>query len=399
MKREKICILPKLHDYKGDLTKKWFVYYSYRDAMTGKMIRFRIYNGFSTCPTAEERIENARKAILQITRKLKRGWNPIEDTKEVIYEDHVKYSKLAESQGRIRQSRKNFNYFASEFLKERKPNISPATYTTYKSKLRIFNLWLGIKKWENNDVSFFEATHAHQFIDYLFNTRKCGNNMVRQYLLLMNMFFTWVNKLHTMDWKAFADIKVTRVPAIPAKYFNDSLLDKLKKVISEDDPQLWLAALFQYYCFIRPKEMRFLKVGHINFQDGSVTVPGDIAKNNKTQTVVVPEVFLLYLKNLGIDKLPGEYHLITPERVPGLNPVSKNYLWSRFKHYRMQLGLPQDYKFYSFKHTGAVKASKYIPVKDLQMQLRHHSLDQVDAYLRQMKAVESESLRNLFPSL
>ncbi|MCX6269628.1 MAG: hypothetical protein NTU44_00125 [Bacteroidetes bacterium] len=39
------------------------------------------------------------------------------------------------------------------------------------------------------------------------------------------------------------------------------------------------------------------------------------------------------------------------------------------------------------KHTGAVEASKYIPVKDLQMQLRHHSLDQVDAYLRQMKAV------------
>ncbi|MCX6270509.1 MAG: hypothetical protein NTU44_04675 [Bacteroidetes bacterium] len=60
------------------------------------------------------------------------------------------------------------------------------------------------------------------------------------------------------------------------------------------------------------------------------------------------------------------------------------------------MGLTQDYKFYSLKHTGAVKAIKYIPVKDLQMQLRHHSLDQVDAYLRQMKAVESEELRTPF---
>ncbi len=145
--------------------------------------------------------------------------------------------------------------------------------------------------------------------------------------------------------------------------------------------------------------MRLLTAGNLNLADGSVSVPGEISKNNKTQTVVIPESFLVFLRAQKFDELPNHYYLVSPEEAPGLKPVSENYLWNRFRKYRMQLGLPKDYKFYSFKHTGAVKASKYIPVKDLQMQLRHHSLDQVDSYLRRMKAVESESLMNNFPTL
>ena len=41
MKRKKIVILPKLNDAGGDLSKKWFVYYSVRDPRPDKMKRFR----------------------------------------------------------------------------------------------------------------------------------------------------------------------------------------------------------------------------------------------------------------------------------------------------------------------------------------------------------------------
>ena len=38
MKRKKIVILPKLNDAGGNLSKKWFVYYSIRDPRTDKMM-------------------------------------------------------------------------------------------------------------------------------------------------------------------------------------------------------------------------------------------------------------------------------------------------------------------------------------------------------------------------
>ena len=41
MKRKKIVILPKLNDAGGNLSKKWFVYYSVRDPRTDKMERFK----------------------------------------------------------------------------------------------------------------------------------------------------------------------------------------------------------------------------------------------------------------------------------------------------------------------------------------------------------------------
>lgn len=42
MKRKKIVILPKLNDAGGDLSKKWFIYYSVRDPRTDKMNVLRI---------------------------------------------------------------------------------------------------------------------------------------------------------------------------------------------------------------------------------------------------------------------------------------------------------------------------------------------------------------------
>jgi len=46
---------------------------------------------------------------------------------------------------------------------------------------------------------------------------------------------------------------------------------------------------------------------------------------------------------------------------------------------------------------GAIKAG--IHIKQLQIQLRHHSLDQVDEYLRQLGVSDLGDLRDNFPSI
>lgn len=40
-----------------------------------------------------------------------------------------------------------------------------------------------------------------------------------------------------------------------------------------------------------------------------------------------------------------------------------------------------------------------IHVKDLQLQLRHHSLDMVNEYLKNLGVMDSESLLNRFPGI
>ena len=397
--RQKICILPKLHDYLGDTGRQWFVYFSYRNASTGKMIRFKIYNGYSGTQPAEERYAKAKVVIAELTRKLKSGWNPFEDDKSVIYDDQLKYDHLAKKYGRQRIANRTMNYYMSMWFDQMRPNFGPATATTYRSKMRIFSHWITAQKLEGNDISAYDQAVAHKFIKYLFEERKVGNTTVRQYLFLYQAFFNWMKSQRPGLDNPFADIRIAKAPKTPAKYFSDVLLDRLKAIISKHNPQLWLAALFQYYCFIRPKELRFLTIGDINLDEGSITVPGKIAKNKKTQAVIIPDVFLQYMKTLEIDKYPQTFYIVTRSGMPGEIHVSKNYLYNQFVKVRRLMGLSTDYKFYSFKHTGAIRASRFITVKDLQMQLRHQSLDQVDQYLRQMKPIESESLRTKFPEI
>lgn len=44
--KTKVAILPKLYDANGDIRKKWFVYFSYRNPADNKMTRFRVFEGF-----------------------------------------------------------------------------------------------------------------------------------------------------------------------------------------------------------------------------------------------------------------------------------------------------------------------------------------------------------------
>jgi hypothetical protein len=59
-----------------------------------------------------------------------------------------------------------------------------------------------------------------------------------------------------------------------------------------------------------------------------------------------------------------------------------------------------NYAFYSWKHTGVVKAvMSGINIKELQLQLRHHSLDMVNEYLKNLGILQSKSIIERFPSI
>ena len=72
MSRKKLVILPKLYDAKGNLLKKWFVFYSVLNPRTGKMERFRVFEGLNE-PDETIRRTIATNTIEKLTTKLKRG--------------------------------------------------------------------------------------------------------------------------------------------------------------------------------------------------------------------------------------------------------------------------------------------------------------------------------------
>ena len=181
----------------------------------------------------------------------------------------------------------------------------------------------------------------------------------------------------------------------PAQYFSQAQVRYLASRMKTDHPVLWLGVQLLYYCFIRPGESRLLKVGDILMEDAKICIPKEISKNKKTQYVIIPEPFREDLEIALLGRNPAEYVL------GDLTPISVNHL--KYKHQSFLKSLHFDtkrHKLYSWKHTGAVAACQVgINLKQLQMQLRHHSLDQVNAYLRQLGIMDLEDFSSKMPKI
>ena len=182
MKRKKIVILPKLNDAGGNLSKKWFVYYSVRDPRTDKMERFKDHVGLSH-PDESVRRERADKIIQELTVKLKKGWTPFLDDTEAIYEDQLQYKHVADIYGTQKAANATFRMFASQYIEEKKKEkLEEKTIQTYVSKLRMLTVWSEANKGQI-DITAFDNALILEFFNYLVNKKKLatGEGLKIQY--------------------------------------------------------------------------------------------------------------------------------------------------------------------------------------------------------------------------
>jgi integrase len=396
-KRRSIIILPVLKRQ----GKKWFVEYSIREPRTGEMKRKRISDGFDNLKSREVK-GYAQKIIDELTKKLKNGWTPWDDGL-VIYEDQIEYHNAATVYGRKRKENKTLRSILSDFLLDTKKRVKPKTYESYQSKTRLFALWLDKTGLIENDVCTIDDKVLNAFYDYLITERTISARTLEKYGQNLRSLFRWL-----IAKKIVKENPVVELPKIPKTVDNAAKpipiddLESFKSSIKTRDPQLWLAIQFQFYCFIRPgTELRLMKLSWINFFNGTVTIPQNIAKNGERQTVIIPKQFLeILIKVYNLQNFDKGLYVFGPNGMPGERPMGKNTMRNRFNVHREKLGLSTEYKFYSFKHTGAVMASNAgVPLKDIQMQMRHHSLDVTDKYLRKMKGIDSDALKNRFPGI
>ena len=96
MSEKKLYSIPKINTANGDLSKRWYVYYSFRNPETGKMKRMsNIYGRINLFKTKE-----ARLSVLSIYHKrlihlLKQGYNPFENNTQL--HQNLQKERLAKS--------------------------------------------------------------------------------------------------------------------------------------------------------------------------------------------------------------------------------------------------------------------------------------------------------------
>lgn len=341
----KIILSPefRLYDAKGALDKKWFI--EWKEG--GK--RRKKYGDINSGGTPKERYALAKKLLAELKREKKRRTTKTE----------IALLKAVD---------------------DLSAGWSDKTCMDYKSK---YSTLLEFLAGREISVELVDSFFVH-----LRKTRH--GTTVNKYRSMLKMLFTRAGVDYMFD-----DIVTAKAIKTPKRYFQSHQMKRLGTAIRDKDSELWLFIQFMYYCFIRPGELRRLKVSDIEFDDMLVYVRGAISKNSKTKGVVIPDQFLPEIETL-IHRDPNEYIFSGIRQ----EMIGKNTMYERFKSYLEEFGFGSDYSLYSIRHTGAVAAVKAgASLKELQLQFRHHSADQTDQYLRQLGIQDIVTLRKIHPNI
>lgn len=406
MSKKKLFEPPVLYDYNGNLEEKWYIHFRCPDPnRNGKMRRKRIYKGLFRIKNLEERYRKGEELCAEYLDMLINGYNPWVNDERVAYIDELDYVYVSGRKGKKALEFKSFNYYASSLILFVEKNHAKKTLETYRSKLRIFREWLERKDYNIYNVTVINNALVVEFCQWLIDERNIHHNTLDKYRSVLHAVFEKAVK----DNPGYKN-PVFGLPQAKNRTNNAplALIRSDRKLIMDEiikDPQLYLMVLFEHDCGMRPHaEVRLMKVGWINFDRGTVTVPAEFNQKGKCEKhATIPDALLdLLIYKFRIHHYPRDYYLLGKNTggCPGEQHWGKNYFTNHFNKIREKLGLPKDYKLYGMKHTGATQAiDDKISIRALQKQLGHATLESTIKYIETRVVEVNEDYKHNFRSL
>lgn len=373
---------PKIRPNDKCIMRTWYVEYWFLNS-TGNFAKRKFYGSINKYETIEARQLAAQKIVDYILK-------------------HNTPPPKRPGQRKIKQPLAHSNSsivweIAESFISYKKERLRPKSICTYTGVLEHFIMWI-----DSNFGSLkIEKVTESLAMEYL-QSIELGGNTKNKKLVVLKMFFTWAIKRKLIKCEnPFQNLDSYCKSVQPYSAYTPEQRHKLKKVIEYQDPQMWLACMMLFYTFIRPGEQRLLKIENIFLDGNKIEIPANVSKNGKHQVVQIPNQLQYLLLDYGVKKYPQNYYLFSHNGKPGTVPVGINYLRNKHVFYLQKASIDNTrYKFYSWKHTGASAAAQAgIPVKDIQLQLRHHSLDQTDQYLKSLGVMDNDRIKNNFPNV
>lgn len=393
-------IYPHLNNADGDMNAAWYVEYSVRNNTTGKMERKRTYKGFAKLNTYEERMEHAKKLIDQYTKKIESG--DISTVQVVEYDDELLFNTATFKFRKRLGPKFSFRVMASRFIAMKRKEVNKDTIQTYKSKLRIFNEFLSIKKLHDKNITSIKNHHVVEFMNKVSDENNLSRTSVNKYQQILYTFFKWAIEKE----RVYMENPVMNIPRLglvvdeSAPSISRRVRAILKREIKKEDPQLWLNICFQYYCAIRPAELRMMKLKHINYDNEVVTVYNFLAKNHRTETVGIPKQLMRMIESLNLQNYDQSLYLFSHDGRPGVKPLGKNNMRNRFNRIRDSLNLSNEIKLYSWKHAGAMElVESGANVYKIQRHFRHKSLTTTERYWAKRLGGAGKQILEEFPDI
>lgn len=356
----------------------WYVVWYELHPATGELTRFRNTFRLNRIPSKKVRAERAQAILEEITRALAGGGYGFSGPQE----NGLGFTPLMEAM--------------QIAIKLKAQTGVEATNKSYSSIIRIFSTWSAEARLDGLPIKAFSRMQALRFLD----SRRAlgvGGRTVNNYITFLRSIWNAFKERGYIEANPWTQVKKAKEEAKRRRTFSPAEVAAVASYIAAKNQGLFAAILLQYYCFIRPNEIRQLRRSDFDLEKGMITIPAQVAKVKKTRLVTMPETVRMFFAD-HYGKVPPTYYIWGPSQTPhprqiqGKNQYHKahNYLLKQMQKKKL-LGDIRGLTFYSWKDTGLTTHAREISLLDLMHQAGHHDPKITLVYVHQGK--ENEAFR------
>ena len=351
----------------------WLIVYYAKDPQSDKLVRFR--NRVPKMSNKKERLRFAQKMIDTLNEQLYSGWSPyMGNLTEVKTIDYC------------------FDYYLKTLSKELSDGVKrKSTCDNYKHFITAFTEYLSIYQKNVKFISDISTLICDHFLDRIYIEKEKSARTYNFYLMCMRTFF---NFCFSKGFIKESPVKNTKTKSIKEKtrvVLNEKEKAKLA-LLKEENFHFYVFCMTTYYCFIRPNELKKLKVENVNIEKNYITIPSSISKNRKTENVTIPNIFIEELKE-HIGKASKDLFLFGKKFVPGKQAVTN--LFYHWENVRKKYGFRKEVQFYSLKDTGITDMlNAGVPAIKVRDQARHSDLKITEIYTARNNSAD-ETVKNI----
>jgi integrase/recombinase XerD len=368
---------PKLHDFDGQLEKRWYIEYHFRNPETKKLTPFREWVS-STHKTRGERYEVAKKQLDRLGNNLVLGFNPFR--KEKIC------TTLCEAIKHVCDLKTQSN--------------GKRTKTAYNSATKKFTDWIKANHYGDIQAKELSLPIGLMYFDNMLINLKVKPRTYNNNLATLRTLF------NELEYRSYVNVNIfNKIRKLPKKkpdlkFFTPEEKKIIYNALKDKNPRLLLAAYLVYYCMIRPAEIVRLRFSHLNFEKSYIMLPPSISKKS-SGTVLMPSYVKELLLSLGYDKQNSDWYIFSnnKELTPGEKEIAPTRIAEVWK-----LEIKDVYKIkhgiYTLKHTTNGELFEAgADARSIQLQNRHASLEYTQVYAERFSNLPSEKLNSFYRPL
>ena len=316
--------------------------------------------------TKKKRKVMAAQLIANILLNLQNGWNP--------WVDSNKLPKLAKFE-------EIFATYANFVSRSANRNIlKQKTAYDYLSRYKAFSAWID----DLSGVTYayqLTTTHLVEFLDYIYYDKGLTAKTRNNYRTWLSTFFTWMIERGYCEKNLALEVKTIREESKRRRPLPAAEVKRMGEYLERTNRHFLLACMMEYYTFIRPEELRHIRVRDIHLSEQTITVDASVSKNRQTQNVAAPAKLLRLMVDLDVFSHPGDCYLFGPDLIPSRHQIGINGLRKEWAKLREALRWPSAYQFYSLKDTGLIELSNKMGVVVAKDQARHTDVSTTNHYL------------------